>query len=434
MKDCHSQAFFHFQALRDLANERILSFPYTSVPTCWRRLYTDASLLKALAMLQQANYSSSSSSDWGITIQDLDKALIVAGAPRRLQITCSLIRHIQDSHLPRELSVKEHLSPSKTRPNFKLQHPITRHDAATAPSLEDFLAGAKDEPFIISGAVKEWPAFCKWSSLAYLRSVAGPGRVVPIEVGGTYTQETWTQTLMDFDVFLDALAPSCPEQGLSSQPSKGGADASDVLYLAQHDLLRQLPSLEDDIWPPDYVHMAPSAPTNYPSYHPPDADRGYLVNLWVGPADTHSPAHTDPYFNCFCASLFYIQTGLCLITSGLGQVVGRKLVWIAPPSASPNMYPYGSPDAVQGDSDQPDSVQSQYMTNTTQVDVLATCETTKPGVYEDNQTKRFPRFFEFVAPVAQQAVLEPGDMLYLPPGWWHALKSLDSAISVSLWF
>jgi lysine-specific demethylase 8 len=31
-------------------------------------------------------------------------------------------------------------------------------------------------------------------------------------------------------------------------------------------------------------------------------------------------------------------------------------------------------------------------------------------------------------------VLEPGDILYIPPKWWHYLRSLDTSFSVSFWW
>lgn len=117
-----------------------------------------------------------------------------------------------------------------------------------------------------------------------------------------------------------------------------------------------------------------------------------------------------------------------------GQVAGRKLLWVAPPRASAHMYPFGA--EVENEEPQEDEkrsgLQEQYMGNTTQVDVLATCEQNQDQLAD--QRHRFPRFFAHALPLSQQAILEPGDMLFLPPGWWHALKSLDSAVSVSLWF
>lgn len=31
-------------------------------------------------------------------------------------------------------------------------------------------------------------------------------------------------------------------------------------------------------------------------------------------------------------------------------------------------------------------------------------------------------------------VLEAGQMLYLPPGWWHYVKALSTSVSVSFWW
>jgi lysine-specific demethylase 8 len=33
-----------------------------------------------------------------------------------------------------------------------------------------------------------------------------------------------------------------------------------------------------------------------------------------------------------------------------------------------------------------------------------------------------------------ESVLQPGDMLYIPPKWWHYLRSLDTSFSVSFWW
>lgn len=98
-----------------------------------------------------------------------------------------------------------------------------------------------------------------------------------------------------------------------------------------------------------------------------------VTNCWIGPQGTISPAHTDPFTNCFV------------------QVVGTKWVWIAPPQTATNLE---QTLKVRG--------------NTAGVDVFAPWEGTKQWVNG-----------------AQQARLAPGDLLYLPPKWWHALKSLD---------
>jgi ribosomal protein L16 Arg81 hydroxylase len=44
---------------------------------------------------------------------------------------------------------------------------------------------------------------------------------------------------------------------------------------------------------------------------------------------------------------------------------------------------------------------------------------------------RYPRF---ARAVAQECVLEPGDMLFLPGGWRHQVRALEEGISLSLFF
>ncbi len=57
-------------------------------------------------------------------------------------------------------------------------------------------------------------------------------------------------------------------------------------------------------------------------------------------------------------------------------------------------------------------------------------ETTK-GDEKQEREKQFPMFAgaEYV-----EAVLEPGEILYIPKGWWHYIRSLDVSASVSFWW
>ncbi|WP_415835099.1 cupin-like domain-containing protein [Corallococcus soli] len=113
-------------------------------------------------------------------------------------------------------------------------------------------------------------------------------------------------------------------------------------------------------------------------YIHPDLREPDRVHLWLGPAGTLSNLHHDHLNVLFC------------------QVWGRKRVWLAPSWETPWMA----------------NERGFYSA----VDVLAP------------DTGRFPDF----ARVALHTVeVGPGDALFIPVGWWHALHALDASLSVT---
>ncbi|KAJ7632149.1 hypothetical protein FB45DRAFT_911645 [Roridomyces roridus] len=311
---------------------------------CWRRLHTDASLLSAL---------SSPPED---AIAKLDKAIIVSGAAGngRLELILDLIEELQAENYPSRTFTASAVAESAALDVSGATIPCL----AKPPSLATFQTREYQAPFILRSYASDWPALNErpWASSDYLRAVSGPARVVPVEVGRDYRTDDWSQKIMPWDTFLDSL------------------DGTEPLYLAQHSLLMQFPALRGDIIVPDYVYAALPRQTM-----PPENDEQLVINAWLGPKDTVSPAHTDPYYNIYI------------------QVAGYKTVWVSPPS-SDGMYATG---------------------NTSAVDVFSTDQTEWPN---------------FLNVAAQTACLGPGDVLYLPAGWWHAMRSESRSFSVSMWF
>ena len=115
------------------------------------------------------------------------------------------------------------------------------------------------------------------------------------------------------------------------------------------------------------------------------ADGNVIVNAWFGPEGTVSPCHHDPYDNL------------------LSQVVGSKYIRIYHPSESSNLYPHSS----------------GKMTNTSQVDV------------EHPDLLRFPNTSKATY---LECVLSAGEMLYIPPKFWHYIRSLECSFSCSFWW
>lgn len=76
-------------------------------------------------------------------------------------------------------------------------------------------------------------------------------------------------------------------------------------YLAQHQLLEQIPELRSDLVTPDYCALLLDVDeeggeeennARSSSAVAPRADE-VLVNAWLGPVGTVSPLHHDPYYN-----------------------------------------------------------------------------------------------------------------------------------------
>ncbi|KAL9072077.1 MAG: hypothetical protein Q9161_003852 [Pseudevernia consocians] len=398
-------------ALIQLAHAKIHSYPFSKVPVSWRRLFTDASIGQAIRVVNdevEAIERAGSVEDAdgnnivkreggrGDWVQEavrlLDMAVIMAGAPEREEIIEELLSALQiyveqrDDGPPRKKRRMEgNMVPTDGNnvPEIRRQIPIR-----TALSMEAFEKHLKTGlPLVIQGALSHWPALHErpWSSLAYLiDKTFGGRRLIPVEIGRSYTDAGWGQSIITFKDFLSDY--------LLRDPADTGD--IDIGYLAQHDLFTQIPSLRNDISIPDYCYTNPPPPASGTPLGDkelqPKLDEP-LLNAWFGPAGTVSPLHTDPYHNILC------------------QVVGKKYVRLYSPSENEKLYPKG----MEGG--------GVDMSNTSEVDVEG------EGVLDE----RFPLFREAVY---VETILNEGECLYIPVGWWHYVRSLTVSFSVSCWW
>ncbi len=96
----------------------------------------------------------------------------------------------------------------------------------------------------------------------------------------------------------------------------------------------------------------------------------------------------------------------------LAQVQGRKKLIIFPPEHTSNLYPFPS---------------FSSQSHASRINVQA--------IYSDDpelreaERRRFPKALNAER---YECVLEKGEILYMPPGWWHDVESLDDAISVTI--
>jgi len=418
LRQCGSEIAANFSsALRDLdyqqrgqelaklvalSYHRMTSVHHSKVQYCWRRLYTDATLalicsaVYNAALDREKNDSPDSRTpdvDWKNWIKGLDMIIIIAGAPGegRLEMVYDLIYGIQSGYdvgtsappVALALAAGDLLAP----PPHGSRVPLL----GKAPTMAGF-ERLSSAPFMLHGWASDWAAMKEnhdWSRPSYLLSVAGPGRVVPVEIGADYRQDNWSQELMEWEDFLKRIGML-----------EGGSDDDRPVYLAQHDLFSQFYKLRNDVEIPDYVYAAVGE--DIPAYQPPANEDGFKLNVWLGPKGMVSPAHTDPYFNLYT------------------QIVGRKTVWLAPAGLQQELYPFRPHAPSLPVSSK--SIFSTSLENTSSIDVFSPPPADKP-LYRDK-----------VIPKAMCCLLEPGDMLFIPCGWWHAMRSEDISLSVSMWF
>mmetsp|Transcript_13389 Transcript_13389/g.53721 ORF Transcript_13389/g.53721 Transcript_13389/m.53721 type:complete len:667 (+) Transcript_13389:164-2164(+) len=159
-------------------------------------------------------------------------------------------------------------------------------------------------------------------------------------------------------------------------------EADSRAYLAQHALFDQIPRLRADIAIPEYCCAL--------SDNEDDDVAPPRLNAWLGPGGTTSPLHRDRYHNLLC------------------QVVGSKYVRLYAPDQSDVLY------ARPKDGDDPHAEVSSQI-----VDI------------DDVDEARFPLF---QAAPYRDCVLNAGEMLYIPPGWWHYVEARELSFSVSCWW
>lgn len=156
-------------------------------------------------------------------------------------------------------------------------------------------------------------------------------------------------------------------------------------YLAQYALFDHIDRLRSDIDIPEFCLVGDSDD---------DEETSVEMNAWFG-GKTMSPLHFDPRPNLFV------------------QVLGCKYVRLYDPVYSANLYPHDG---------------HKLLSNTSQIDLDAREGNRRLLVDE----KRFGKFFQTYF---YETIVQRGDLLFIPPKWWHYVKSMDDlSFSVNFWF
>lgn len=142
------------------------------------------------------------------------------------------------------------------------------------------------------------------------------------------------------------------------------------LCLQQAPIESQVPELLDELTVPPYV---PTGKIND-------------INLWMASAASRTPLHYDDMHNVFA------------------QVEGHKRFLLFNPAQFDALYPGPL---------------------NTRMESLSRCDLSRPDF------RRFPKLAEVEY---WEAVVGPGDLLFMPAYWWHQVSSLDMSVSVNYWW
>ncbi|XP_020879089.1 uncharacterized protein LOC9307978 isoform X2 [Arabidopsis lyrata subsp. lyrata] len=250
-------------------------------------------------------------------------------------------------------------------------------------------------PAVFRGCASDWDAYSKWnpfnSGLDYLEERAGSveveamlSRTAPIFNGDIRSHD---RVSLPFSDFIRFCKQHISDKGNGSDVDAKSADLTPMpedyrpgqIYLAQFPILNdekeekvQLKILRQDIQTPTLLGEKSLS----------------SINFWMNSAQARSSTHYDPHHNLLCV------------------VSGRKKVVLWPPSASPSLYPM----PIYGEASNHSSV----------------------GL-ENPNLSYYPRA-EHSLKQSQKVILNAGDAVFIPEGWFHQVDSEELTVAVNFWW
>jgi hypothetical protein len=238
----------------------------------------------------------------------------------------------------------------------------------------------ESKPVILRGYASEWKALDTMRELCRLARYHGHRRV-PIEIGSILTQGSngfsMKEEMMTIRHFVDSFLTPSTDQGIWGLKDAVGSLTERVAYMAQHALIEQIPALGRDV-----IMIPDLCGTPGPSH----------VNAWVGTGGTRTPLHFDSYDNL------------------LVQLVGVKYVRL-----------YATEDTYKLPKLAVNVEASAFGLQGNMSSLNCECEDRdESGRNED---------FKY-----SEALLFPGDCLFIPSRVWHYVRSITTSVSINYWF
>eukprot|EP00927_Polykrikos_kofoidii_P016507 TRINITY_DN17474_c5_g1_i1.p1 TRINITY_DN17474_c5_g1~~TRINITY_DN17474_c5_g1_i1.p1 ORF type:complete len:370 (+),score=36.08 TRINITY_DN17474_c5_g1_i1:50-1159(+) len=252
---------------------------------------------------------------------------------------------------------------------------------------------ATRRPVILRGVARNWRCCTRWRWPLLSRLGSDRQFEVSVAIGTEESSTPTTKALLPFDRLVDMLSANaasmcaCDECGVSLPPrpdignamahcrvaaegsrSSAPSGTHTIPYLKQVDLLETFPELIGDV----HIERLWSRWATV------------TTNVWMGPDGAVTGLHEDDEDNVAVA------------------ILGRKQFVLFPPEQGPVL-----------------AVNSKYDSGTRCCDV----EPFAPDF------QKHPRYIEATPLVG---ILQPGDGIFIPRGWWHTVRSLDTTLSINM--
>ncbi|KAM0860340.1 hypothetical protein ACQ4PT_046617 [Festuca glaucescens] len=274
------------------------------------------------------------------------------------------------------------------------------------PSSEEFAASIepKNVPAVFRGVLKGSAALSRWDplygGLDYLLEKVGPDVAVEAMMSNTghvfygdlrshervsILFSTFMQSCKSHLGHLNAASDSSKDKGIGKESTcsdkmcPARSENSEQLYLAQVSILNtenkdrsSLEVLKEDIQEPIFLKGKSFS----------------SINFWMSRAHMRSSTHYDPHHNLLCV------------------MAGCKKVTLWSPSASPFLYPM----PVYGEASNHSCVSIE-----------------EPDYSSYTRAKYMKEYSERV-------ILNCGDALFIPEGWYHQVDSDDLTIAINFWW
>ncbi|CAI5451355.1 unnamed protein product [Caenorhabditis angaria] len=268
-----------YEFLAGLADEKLNTGHFNEVDENWRIFYSLVSYVKCVHLFENGNYEEAINlADKGLCMGRIDEEKVAFRKLAYIIHSCLDVPKIKIH--PKFLEILK----SK---KFSTNNPIAEFQEEDG--FEKLIEAVQNQkPVIIRNFAKNMNAFDKWSFEFLLSELHS--RTFPVEIGSKYSDENWSQKMMSFSDFLKN-------------------EENETVYLAQHRIFDQVPSLKEDLIIPDVCFLTEENPENID------------INMWCGPSGTVSPLHTDPRNNVFV------------------QIFGSKIVKMVDPKESEFVYP-----------------------------------------------------------------------------------------------